>query len=558
MLRTATTALFTCLCFAMLISCGDGSTPPVTQSDSVRFHQYLSKGDSIYATKSGLKAIEASMRYFDSAGQLAQKLNDSLLLAEATFAKGRIYDAWNQEPQKTIQYFTEAANLFKDIPGKYVRYMYVRHLVAHAYDKVKDSANCVRVLAGMYNEILTLDKATRKRMPYTTEMALISTEVRNYALAEAILNNLVDKHTIVNDSNTYDYRDHYFITQSRLDVYYRKSGMYPYVDSLTGVYRIAKNAFDSSYYSEQLYELYTALHRYDSASKYLALNKDITVTINSRDAMATMQNRLLKTELAGVEKERELEARNERTRTIALWMMIVLLVVITYILVRLSRRNKLYKVQQQKLLAANTALDEKNCEVLLLNKEIQHRIKNNMSMIISLLKMQERKTDNPEVIEHLQNAKLRIESISALYAQFMDGNNHDIEFAKYIPELINNIVSCIDTDKNTVTHLNVKPVKLSNSQCHALSLILNEWVTNSVKYAACENNVLQLYINIENETADSIVVEYKDNGKARLNGHTREGLGTQIIQLLIQQLKGRFTHDETNRYSYKLTIPNGF
>ena len=55
----------------------------------------------------------------------------------------------------------------------------------------------------------------------------------------------------------------------------------------------------------------------------------------------------------------------------------------------------------------------------LLNKEIQHRVKNNLHMIFSLLQMQERRTDNEEVIEQLQAARLRVESIAALHNQLL-------------------------------------------------------------------------------------------------------------------------------------------
>ena len=67
----------------------------------------------------------------------------------------------------------------------------------------------------------------------------------------------------------------------------------------------------------------------------------------------------------------------------------------------------------------NQQLDEKVAQVELLNKEIQHRVKNNLHMIFSLLHLQERRTDNEEVIENLQAARLRVESIAALQTQLL-------------------------------------------------------------------------------------------------------------------------------------------
>ncbi len=88
-------------------------------------------------------------------GYIAEKINDSIMIAEAIFANGRVYDAWNKEPQKTIYFFTKAAEMMSRQPAKYLRNMYAKHFTAHAYDKIKDSVNAYRILEELYAEILT-------------------------------------------------------------------------------------------------------------------------------------------------------------------------------------------------------------------------------------------------------------------------------------------------------------------------------------------------------------------------------------------------------------------
>ena len=500
--------------------------------------------------------LNTGMKYFDSAAQIAQKLKNNLLLAEATFAKGRVYDAWNKEPEKTIQYFKEAAAMFQTLSAKYTRYMYVRHLIAHAYDKINDSTRCVEVLKDMYREIVELSLGLKKRMPFIPEMALISTQVRNYDLAEKILK-LVDERWIQNDSNTYNYRDHYIITQSRLDVYSRRSGRYPYLDSLTKVYNNSTNAFDSVYYTQQLYEQYGFIGKYDSAVKYLTLNKNVLIAINTQEGISNMQNQLLKMQLASVEEEQYLALRNSHTRALALWLLSALLVIITAMSLIILRRNRLYKAQQKELQETNDSLDEKNRQNLLLNKEIHHRIKNNLHMVISLLNMQQRKAKNPEVFEHLQNAKMRIESISSLHEQLVDGNEQNIDFTAFIKKLINNVIECFHTNNETITHFDIQPIHLNNSQSLALSLILNEWITNSVKHSQSNFKELHIYITIKKEASGMIEVAYYDNGNIMTTGNRNEGLGTQIINLLCKQLQGKLSTAPDNHFRYKLTIPDG-
>ena len=73
----------------------------------------------------------------------------------------------------------------------------------------------------------------------------------------------------------------------------------------------------------------------------------------------------------------------------------------------------------------------------MLNKEIQHCVKNNLHMVYSLLQMQERRTDNEEVIEHLQAARLRVESIAALHNQLLT-NPHSPGYYRANGPLVNN------------------------------------------------------------------------------------------------------------------------
>lgn len=239
------------------------------------------------------------------------------------------------------------------------------------------------------------------------------------------------------------------------------------------------------------------------------------------------------------------------------------LAIISLLSFYLYRQVRTSRGRAQALARANTALAESNerldqqvAQVELLNKEIQHRIKNNLHMIYSLLQMQERRTDNEEVIGHLRAARLRVESIAALHNQLLT-NPEAPDLAAYLRGLISSVVSCLATDRQVVTHLQTSEMLLSPSSYLALSLILNEWVTNSIKYAATTENLLEISVYVRHE-AGTACLTYADNGCPPAGAaQPPAGLGTQIITLLTRELEATLRTPPGQPYHYDLCIPDG-
>jgi two-component sensor histidine kinase len=528
-------------------------TPPLR----ARFFRLLHTGDSVYAEKKGYRSFARAQQYYDSAQVLAERSQDTLLLAEAVFARGRVYDAWNKEPLKTIDYFQRAAGLFRRLPAQRRRYFYARYLVAHAYDKVPDSLRTVQVLRQLRRELLAQPDTLRRQVPSTVEMALTATQVRNYPLADSLLRQLVRRAWVRNDPDTYDYLTHYYLAQARLDVYRRRRRPSPYLDSLAGI-RVA-NAFDRVYYAHNLADLYAAAGQYPAAYAALRRATRLADSLNDGGGVDQVRQSLLLSEERAERRQRQYEAIRERARTWGLWGLGTGLAIISLLSFYLYRQGRRARRQSGQLAGANAALDAQVAQVELLNKEIQHRVKNNLHMIFSLLHMQERQTDNEEVIENLQAARLRVESIAALQNQLL--RNPDVpDLTAFLKHLISAVVSCLANDRQVVTHLVTDDLHLSVNSYFALSLILNEWVTNSIKYAHPPDHVIEVNVTVKQRPHD-VLIEYFDNGRppaaAPAPGPDASGLGTQIITLLSQQLGATLTTRPGTRYHYQLCIPNG-
>lgn len=523
-------------------------------ADTARFNALLRKGDSVYSQKQGYGSFLQSLLYFDSAQTIAEASANPLLLAKATVARGSVYDAWNKEPAKTIALFTEATQLFRKA-GDEEDYFYAKHLIAHAYDKVADSLRAAQVLQELVAELALKDTATRHRLRFLSEMALIATEVKAYALADSILAGLVQRSWIANDPATYNYLDHYYLTQSRLDVYWRGRRHSAYLDSLARVCDASPAPLDQLYYAPQLAAMYAATADYDPAYRYRTLELKLQNRLAADKDFEKLQRALIESETAAERRQLAYEQTLRRSRTYAIWVLSLLLAVITVLSIYLHRRNEKYQAQSHSLQQLNGELDTQVGKVELLNKEIQHRVKNNLYTIYSLLHMQQDSTDNEEVIAHLEAARLRVESVAALHDHLLAGSDA-VDFGAYIKVLIGKIVETLGDGRKVVTHISTEPVSLPLNTCFALSLILNEWITNSIKYAGSINGVVEMNVRIARHPGE-VCIDYTDSGSGSDTQPGRRGLGTEIVRLLTAQMKGRLNAVNNHPYHYNLCIPHG-
>lgn len=180
-------------------------------------------------------------------------------------------------------------------------------------------------------------------------------------------------------------------------------------------------------------------------------------------------------------------------------------------------------------------------EVLL--KEIHHRVKNNLSIIIALMQLKEHQAKSAESQALLVELQERIYAIELLYRQLYQSSSlKEIACDVYITGLINNMRQTYATDeKNIVLKTLLAPVTLSIEQALACGLILNECITNAIKHAFDENGgEINVHFNCQDTLCTLII---NDNGKGLpqdVNVSTEQGLGMQLIQgIATQQLQGQ-------------------
>ncbi len=182
-------------------------------------------------------------------------------------------------------------------------------------------------------------------------------------------------------------------------------------------------------------------------------------------------------------------------------------------------------------------------EVLL--KEIHHRVKNNLQVISSLLRLQSRYIQDENVMEMLKESQNRVRSMALVHEHLYQSKDLSrIDFSEYIRNLASHIFQAYEVKARGVK-LNVKvvPVFLNIDTVVPCGLIINELVSNSLKYAFPEESVGDIYINFnyEHNNENKFILKVGDNGIGFPEGleYKNSGsLGLRLVCSLVRQLKG--------------------
>ncbi len=199
----------------------------------------------------------------------------------------------------------------------------------------------------------------------------------------------------------------------------------------------------------------------------------------------------------------------------------------------------------------------KEKEVLL--KEVHHRVKNNLQVISSILSLQSNHTHDEKILEILNESKDRVRSMAIIHENLYRTNNFSsINFSSYVKELTHNLVASYQFNKNVKIDLSfeVSEVELNLDQAIPCGLVINEIVTNSIKYAFSETTAGVISLRMKEENGQ-IEIEVADNGAGfpeNLDYLNSDSLGIQLIITLIEQLDGNIKLDNSQGIKYLINF----
>ncbi len=206
--------------------------------------------------------------------------------------------------------------------------------------------------------------------------------------------------------------------------------------------------------------------------------------------------------------------------------------------VNLLEKKRLQELVDYKTKGLQKALTEK--EVLI--QEIHHRVKNNLAVISGLLELQMGSADDDYIIRTLAESQRRVQSIAMIHEKLYQNEDlAEIDFKKYIKELLDIIVYSIDKDdKNIELEYNIDQIDLGIDQAIPCGLILNEVVSNAFEHAFNGSNSGTIWVDFL-KNGDNIIFKIKDNGTGLpedLEVEELDSLGLVLVNSLVQQLEG--------------------
>ena len=180
-------------------------------------------------------------------------------------------------------------------------------------------------------------------------------------------------------------------------------------------------------------------------------------------------------------------------------------------------------------------LEKSNQQKSFLLKEIHHRVKNNLNIVASILGLEKFESNTEEIHKLINQNKLRIESIAMVHEILYQSEDlENIDFKTYITKLTHHILATKSSHENIQLHLDIVPFKFNIESMIQFGIIINELMTNSIKYAFPDGKG-EINIILQKHEHNYKFI-YEDNGIG-LQGHT-SGFGQNLIKISVQQLEG--------------------
>jgi two-component sensor histidine kinase len=212
--------------------------------------------------------------------------------------------------------------------------------------------------------------------------------------------------------------------------------------------------------------------------------------------------------------------------------------------------------ERKELAAAKHALEQKDRQKELLLKEVDHRIKNSLQIVSSLLHLQGKMAGAAE--PQFRNAAARIAAIAAVHQQLHKSDYAGtVRLDQYLADLCQEIASASGSpDRACSLIVDAVPLTISNDIAVPLALIVNELLTNAIRHSQPVGEGRSVHVGVSSSPHD-FSVSVSDPGSGPDATQTTFGLGTQLVDALTRQIKATVTKQKLAvGYTVTVTVPH--
>ncbi|MBI3133223.1 MAG: sensor histidine kinase [Bacteroidetes bacterium] len=234
-------------------------------------------------------------------------------------------------------------------------------------------------------------------------------------------------------------------------------------------------------------------------------------------------------------------------------------IIIAYLIYQFLNTNRF---AESNYLRMTSELQQKNKEVELQHeektvmlREIHHRVKNNLQVITSLLRLQSREARDLETIELFKDSTNRVVAMALIHEKMYQTKDlAKINLEDYLRTLLNDLIESYSIEIPIKADIVSRVEMISNKSLVPLALLFNELTSNSLKHAFARLSEGYIKISIERQNA-KIILHYQDNGTWR-EKQKGTSFGLELIESLTEQLDGTCTRSVTQGTSYEFILPD--
>jgi two-component sensor histidine kinase len=200
--------------------------------------------------------------------------------------------------------------------------------------------------------------------------------------------------------------------------------------------------------------------------------------------------------------------------------------------------------------AKNKIIQKQARDLEILVKEIHHRVKNNLQIVSSLLDIQSMTVENEQALQAIRGSKNRVQSMAIIHRFLYHENNiRSIALGDYLENLCENLFTSYNINPDKIKlQTDIDKINLDVDTMIPLGLIMNELISNSLKYAFSEKQNGILFISLK-EKDNCLNLMVRDNGKGFPGSESlkqKQTFGMQLIAAFAQKLKAEWEHYNDN------------
>lgn len=222
---------------------------------------------------------------------------------------------------------------------------------------------------------------------------------------------------------------------------------------------------------------------------------------------------------------------------------------------RQAKRSRM-ELEEKNRILQETLLSKEEKEILL--REIHHRVKNNMQIISSLIRLQAGNMDDPQVNVALAETQNRIKSMALVHEELYQTKDlAKLDVKQYIQKLIDEIIRTYNINTKVTKIMEVDSLKLGIDSLIPIGLIINEVISNSLKYAFKQRDKGVITIRLSSND-HRLKLYLADDGKGADNfdPESFDSLGMDLIGALTDQLDGTYSLETENGFAYAFDFPD--